>query len=353
MPCDGGEGGGAGEYGDRAQCQDRAEPVTAALSTARIGQHVEDVGKVQQAVGVVGDGARIVVEVAGHSGNQRGWHPEAVRCDEASDTFIITNRFLQLITYPHPDNPPSPGSGISPPENARALFGGPRPSASALRCRGCCRPRRRRGGAVRSCPTGCASWNPVCLGPRGSDLSVRPLFSAQVGGIEDDAGDIDEAGIVEPMQHGFVQATPDAGTRPDEEPAVSGRLRYAEAGRQSPPGAATDQHIDDGREQRLIRRVLRSTALRPHPRRRDQRLRDLPQAVGNNPTPRTPPHTEVNDASPHRTRSNTATVLVVTGGQVRGCVRVVCSGWCGPGVVVVGARSTSAGCARRVWVGGR
>ncbi len=121
MPCDGGEGGGAGEYGDRAQCQDRAEPVTAALSTARIGQHVEDVGKVQQAVGVVGDGARIVVEVAGHSGNQRGWHPEAVRCDEASDTSIITNRFLQLITYPHPDNPPSPGSGISPPENARAL----------------------------------------------------------------------------------------------------------------------------------------------------------------------------------------------------------------------------------------
>ncbi|WUL37202.1 hypothetical protein OHB20_47455 [Streptomyces canus] len=72
MPCDGGEGGGAGEYGDRAQCQDQAEPVTAALSTARIGEHVEDVGKVQQAVGVVGDGARSVVEVAGHSGNQRG-----------------------------------------------------------------------------------------------------------------------------------------------------------------------------------------------------------------------------------------------------------------------------------------
>ncbi len=49
----------------------------------------------------------------------------------------------------------------------------------------------------------------------------------------------------------------------------------------------------------------------------------------------------------------TATVLAVTDGQVRGCVRVVCSGWCGPGVVVFGARSTSAGCARRVWAGGR
>ncbi|WP_331763646.1 hypothetical protein [Streptomyces anthocyanicus] len=51
-------------------------------------------------------------------------------------------------------------------------------------------------------------------------------------------------------------------------------------------------------------------------------------------------------------RASTATVLAVTGGKVRGCVRVVCSDWCGPGVVVVGARLTSAGCARRVWVGG-
>ena len=70
MPCDGGAGGGAGEYGDRAQREERAEPVTAALPTARIRQHVEDVGKVQQAVGAFGDGARLVVEVAGHSGNR-------------------------------------------------------------------------------------------------------------------------------------------------------------------------------------------------------------------------------------------------------------------------------------------
>nr|WP_311137625.1 hypothetical protein [Streptomyces sp. I6] len=94
-PLDGGEGGGAGEYGDRAPREDRGESVTAALPTARISQRVEDVGEVQQAVGIVGDGARIVVDVAGHSGDQQGWHPEAVRCGEASDTSIITNRFLQ------------------------------------------------------------------------------------------------------------------------------------------------------------------------------------------------------------------------------------------------------------------
>ncbi len=165
---------------------------------------------------------------------------------------------------------------------------------SALHCRGCCRPRRQREGAVRSRPTGCASWNPACPGPQGSDLCVRPLFSADVGGVEDGAGDIDEAGVVEPMQHGFVQTTPDTGSRPDQEPAVSRRLRYAEARRQLAPCAAADQDVDDGSEQRLIRRVLRSATLRPHFRRRDQRLRDLPQPVRNNPTPRTPPHTQTN-----------------------------------------------------------
>ena len=38
------------------------------------------------------------------------------------------------------------------------------------------------------------------------------------------------------------------------------------------PCAAADQDADDGREQRLIRRVLRSADLRPYLRRRDQRL---------------------------------------------------------------------------------
>jgi hypothetical protein len=86
------------------------------------------------------------------------------------------------------------------------------------------------------------------------------------------------------------QAPPDTSSRPDQEPAVGGRLRYPEAGRQLAPRASADQDVDDGREERLIGRVLRSAALRPHSRRWDQRLRDLPQSVRNNPTPRTPPH---------------------------------------------------------------
>jgi hypothetical protein len=150
-------------------------------------------------------------------------------------------------------------------------------------------------GAVRSRLTGRASWNPVCPGPRGSDLCGRPLFRPDVGGVEDDAGDIDQAGVVEPVQDRFMEAAPDAGPGPDQEPAMRGRLRCPEARRQGPPGAAADQHIDDRREQRLIRCVLRAAALRPHLRRWDQRLRDLPQPVRNNPTPRTPPHDKPND----------------------------------------------------------
>lgn len=81
------------------------------------------------------------------------------------------------------------------------------------------------------------------------------------------------------------------------------RLRYPEAWRQRPPGAPADQDVDDRREHCLIRRVLRTTALRPHSGRRDQRLRDLPKPVRNKTTPCTPPQTEVNDASPRRTQS--------------------------------------------------
>jgi hypothetical protein len=69
-----------------------------------------------------------------------------------------------------------------------------------------------------------------------------------VGGAEDDAGDVDEAGIVEPVQHGFMEAAPDADSEPGKEPAVSGRLRYVEAGWPSAPGATADQHANDGRE---------------------------------------------------------------------------------------------------------
>lgn len=70
-----------------------------------------------------------------------------------------------------------------------------------------------------------------------------------------------------------MQPAPDAGPRPDQEPAVRGRLRYPETRGQSPPGATADQHVDDRREQRLIRCVLRSAALWPYLRRWDQRLR--------------------------------------------------------------------------------
>lgn len=157
----------------------------------------------------------------------------------------------------------------------------------------------------------------------GLDLCVRPPSGPDMGGVEDGAGDVDEAGVVETVQHGFVEAAPDASSRPDQEPAVGGRLRCAETGRQSVPGAATDQHVDDGREERLVRRVLRPAAPRPHLRRRDQRLRGLPQAVRNNPTSRTPPYAGFNDVSPRKTRSNTATVSVVTVGQV--------GRWCGYG----------------------
>ena len=67
--------------------------------------------------------------------------------------------------------------------------------------------------------------------------------------------------------------------RYSREDAVGCRLRYPETRRQSSPGAPADQHVDDRREQRLIRRVLRSAALWPHLRRWDQRLGDLPPAI--------------------------------------------------------------------------
>jgi len=100
-----------------------------------------------------------------------------------------------------------------------------------------------------------------------------------------DAGDVAEADVVEPVQHSVVQAAPDAGPAPGREPAVSRRLRYAEAERQPSPDTAGDQ-MADGRRQRLIRCALRSATLRPHLLRRDQRLRDLPQTVQNDPTRR-------------------------------------------------------------------
>jgi hypothetical protein len=38
------------------------------------------------------------------------------------------------------------------------------------------------------------------------------FFSPDVGGVEDDAGDVDEACVVELVQDRFVEPAPDAGT---------------------------------------------------------------------------------------------------------------------------------------------
>src|SRR5690349_17357011 len=111
-----------------------------------------------------------------------------------------------------------------------------------------------------------------------------------MGGVEDGPGQVGQAGVVEAVQDLLVQPAPHPGTRPDQEPTVRGGLRYPETGRQGPPGASGYQDVDGRGEQRLIRRVLPPATLRPHPGRREQRLRDLPQPVRNNPTPRTPPH---------------------------------------------------------------
>ena len=82
-------------------------------------------------------------------------------------------------------------------------------------------------------------------------------------GIEHGPGEVEEAGVVQAVQDLLVEPAPDAGPGPDQEPAVGRRLRYPEARRQRPPGAPTDQDIDDRCEQRLIRRVLRPAALDP------------------------------------------------------------------------------------------
>lgn len=163
--------------------------------------------------------------------------------------------------------------------------------------------------------------------PRSTGLGpvCSPLFSPDVGGVEDDAGDVDEAGVVEPVQHCFMQATPDTGPGPDQEPAVRGRLRYAEARRKLTPGASADQDVNDRREQRFIRRVLRSAALRPNPRRRDQRLGALPQPVRHDPAPCSPPHTGSTSASPRRTRSYSPSQLAIRGWER------CWPGWCSNG----------------------
>ncbi|GHE70011.1 hypothetical protein GCM10017771_93910 [Streptomyces capitiformicae] len=53
-----------------------------------------------------------------------------------------------------------------------------------------------------------------------------PFFSPHVSGVEDHARDVDEAGVIESVQHRLMQPAPYPGPRPDQEPAVRGRLRY-------------------------------------------------------------------------------------------------------------------------------
>ena len=133
------------------------------------------------------------------------------------------------------------------------MFGDRPPWASDRGCRGRLPLRCRRPGAVRSRPTGRASWNPAYPGPRGSDLCVRPLFSPHVRRVQNNTCQVEQAGVIEAVHDLLVQPPPHPGPRPDQEPAVRGRLRYPETRRQGTPRASTDQHIDDRRKQRLIR----------------------------------------------------------------------------------------------------
>jgi hypothetical protein len=192
----------------------------------------------------------------------------------------------------------------------RVSFGIRPPWASGRGCRGCCRRRRQRRRAARPHRTGCASSNPACPGPRGWDLCVRPLFRPHVRRVEDDPRQIQQPAVGQPVQQNLVQPTPHTGPRPDQKPAMHGRLGGAETRRQMPPGAATGQHVHDRGEHRLITDVRCSAALRPRPRRRQQRRHDLPQSLRHDPTPATTSHAKINDLPPHRTRCKSSSHLV-------------------------------------------
>jgi hypothetical protein len=62
MPRDRDQCGGADEHGDRAQGEQGAEPVTAALTVAGIRQNIQDVGQVHGPACIESD-ARIMVAV--------------------------------------------------------------------------------------------------------------------------------------------------------------------------------------------------------------------------------------------------------------------------------------------------
>ena len=86
------------------------------------------------------------------------------------------------------------------PRGIRVPCGNGTASASAPGCRGCWPRRVRRVGAVRPRPTGHASWNLAYPGPRGSDLQVRPLFSADMSRVEDGPGEVDQVPFVQELE---------------------------------------------------------------------------------------------------------------------------------------------------------
>ncbi len=89
---------------------------------------------------------------------------------------------------------------------------------SALRCRGCWRPRRHRGVAGRSRPTGRASWNPACPGPR----RLGPARSA----------------LPQPVRYGEdggEDLFPGTVDGPSDQPLVSGLERAELFGTYEPP----------------------------------------------------------------------------------------------------------------------
>jgi hypothetical protein len=143
------------------------------------------------------------------------------------------------------------------------------------------------------------------------------------------------------VQHGLMQTASDTCSGPDAEPPVGGRFRDAEARRQRAPSAPGHQDVDDRGEQCLIGCVLRSAALRSHLRGRDQRLRDLPWPIRNNPTPRTPPHTGATTASLRRTCSKAPALGSPAPGPRSGRYLPVRSGTVGGRAVRAGGHRSS------------
>lgn len=129
--------------------------------------------------------------------------------------------------------------------------------------------------------TGDDRWQPHRHEKGVPDLEFAPISSPHVRGV-------DEASVIESVQHRLVRPAPRPGPRSDQEPAVRGRPRYPE----TRPGTTADQHVDDRREQRLIRRAFRravaapstvGSATRQSPTARPEQFNSRPQGGGTAP----------------------------------------------------------------------